>query len=113
MANAGQMIHAFTIERATTTQSTTGQPVKNWGDVTAMLTGHSTWFGSLAPTAGTEYKRAGQITGSMSHEIKGWYFPGLKVTDRLKEGTRIFNIVAALNVNETDEEYQIFAKEAV
>lgn len=120
LAAAGDLRHPFVIERAVETQGATGEPLRTWVNMTAVLTGGPKCYGSLTPTTGTEFKRAGQITGSMSHQVRFWYFDGLLVTDRLtltdtrkKKAKRVFNIVSIENVGELDEELSVIVKEAV
>ena len=111
----GLMIHDLTVERATESISKEGKPVKSWADITVGLAGSRTISAQITPTVAREYRRNGQVTGDITHEVGVWHLDGLLITDRLRHAQdrkRIFNIIGIVNVDERDVEDVIVVKES-
>lgn len=97
----------ITIQTKTTTRGTSGEVIETWTDT---LTG--IWAGFIT-TGGREYYAAQKLNAETTAVISMWYVSGITVTNRIKYGTRIFDILHVNNVGEANNELLISAKEVV
>lgn len=103
---AGRLRHRVTIQtRSTTPEADGGQPA-TWTD------GATVWAG-VEPIAGREMLRADAAAAEVSHRVWMRWRAGVTPANRLKLGTRTFEIVAAINAGERDRDLEILAKELV
>ncbi len=87
-----------------------GQMVPTW---TTVISVWANLKPSLTLRGSGEDVNAMQLRGIATHVITMRYLPSLPVTPqmRLKYGSRIFNILSIVNVDEANLQYQIHAKE--
>ena len=71
----------------------------------------NTRWGSIQQLTADERKAHGQLEGSNTVKIVLRYYAGLTISQRLKYGTRIFNIVSLQNEMERDHVTSIIAIE--
>ena len=60
----------------------------------------ATVFASLRPSGGGERVEAGRLAGTVTHEVVLRYRPGVVPAMRFREGTRVFHILAVIDVEE-------------
>ncbi len=60
----------------------------------------ATIFADLSPISGGERVEADRLTGSVTHEVVLRYRAGVSPAMRFREGTRIFQIIAVIDVEE-------------
>lgn len=103
---AGKLRHLVDIQTNTTTRDTTGQPVSSWADTSTNQRAF------IRPLRGNELMIARQVTPQVTHEII-MRNPTLTHGQRLQEagGTRTFEILSIINVNERDHEKRILCVE--
>lgn len=90
----------------TNTRDTTGQPIETWEEA-------STRWGSIEPLTGREYWQAQQVNAEMTTKITIRYCSGLTTTQRLKYGTRVFDILSIQNIDEANKYMVLMCKEVV
>ncbi len=103
---AGKLRHLTILQRVTRRQDSAGQPTMTWSSL-------ATVSAEIRPTAVREYRDAKAVTGEVTHEIRIRHYDGLTSKDRVKFGTRIFNIVGISNLDERGIEDMLLCKEAV
>jgi SPP1 family predicted phage head-tail adaptor len=95
-----------TIQRRGTTQDTAGQTVETWSDT-------GTVWGSIRPISGREYFAASGERAEVTHEIMLRYGITVAPRDRVKHGTRLFDIKSVLNVDEMSRYLKLMCVEIV
>ena len=102
---AGKLRHRVTIETPSATRDSVGGVLISWQSV------ETTWA-SITPLSGRELDIARQSYADVTHSIT-MRVPDDPITnkERLKFGTRIFNLYPPLNTDERGNEYKILAKE--
>lgn len=73
---------------------------------------HAPWYANIEPLSGREYWRAAQVQSDVTHMISGRWVEGVTPQMKVRHGTRIFNILSAINVNERNREMQLMCKES-
>jgi SPP1 family predicted phage head-tail adaptor len=102
----GKLRHRITIEETTETQDADGSVIENWS---AFATVQS----SIEPISGREYFAAQTTQADMTHRINLRYVAGVKPKMRVKFGSRIFDILSVINVNERNRELQLMCRESI
>lgn len=102
---AGRLCHRVELQRASESL-VNGAVQKTWATI-------ATVWAEVAPLAGREFFASQQVQSDISHRITMRYIPGVNLTpaDRVKFGTRIFDISAVLNIGERNKEWSIQAVE--
>jgi SPP1 family predicted phage head-tail adaptor len=100
---AGDLRHRLEIQTATETLDTFGEPITTWATTV-------TRWGSVNPVIGRERFQANQITPETTHTIKLRYY-ALSAKQRIKWGTRIFNIENLYHTEEIKRDTIVMAKE--
>lgn len=103
---AGELNHPGTIQRATETRDAVGGVTQSW------VTHATGWF-QILPLSGKEYIAAQQVNAEVTHTIRGRWVEGVLPKMRLLVGARTFDILAAMNWTEANQELRIMAKEIV
>ncbi|QDU62168.1 Phage head-tail joining protein [Planctomycetes bacterium Pan216] len=101
---AGELRHKATFERKTETLDDYGEPVTTWeflADRRAKLTA----------IAGNEYWLASQTKSKATHRIECRHLPGLKTADRVRIGSRTFEIESAFDPTNIGRRSLILATE--
>lgn len=106
MMNIGDLRHKVTIQTKSVTRGTAGQEVETWADT-------ATKWASIEPLTGREYWQAQQINAEMTSKITIRYYFGLTTTNRIKFGTRCFDILSVQNIKERNEFMVLMCKEVV
>lgn len=101
---AGELRKRFTVQRADQAQSGTG-------DITLSWVNESRLWGGINPLAGSESITAEQRVADVTHEVTVRYTESLAPDRRLVLGSRIFEIVSVLNVDERNREMTLSCKE--
>jgi SPP1 family predicted phage head-tail adaptor len=73
---------------------------------------HASLWMNFVPMSGREYWRAAQVQSDVTHQLSGRWVDGVTTQMKARYGTRLFNIIAAINVGERNIELQLMCKEA-
>lgn len=105
--NMGNLRHRITIEQKTIDNSQL-DPVETWSKF-------ATVWAAIEPLKGNErwIDGAKLISNSVTGRIKIRYLAGVTPTMRVKFGSRTYEILAAINVNERNEEMHLMVKELI
>ena len=108
---AGDLRHQIVIEQQSASLDSFGGQVQTWSTV-------NTVFADIVPLSGRELEAAQAINTEISHQIRIRYQPALtdpKVVAayRVRFGARLFNIHAAFNVDERNNELNLLAGEGL
>ena len=101
---AGRLRRRITLQRATETRDSYGDPVVTWSDL-------GTVWASLDESIGKELFDRVIERSERPTEFRIRYFAGLTPKDRIVFGARTFDIVALVNVDDRSREWQIMAVE--
>ena len=103
---AGQNRHACVIEQQTTGSADEfGHPTEDGWET------YRQWWARFEPTTSREFYRASQVQSDMTALIAGRYVPSVTSEMRVRFGTRKFNILGVINVEERGKELQLVCKE--
>jgi SPP1 family predicted phage head-tail adaptor len=108
---AGQMNRRITLQRPSTAQDTYGGPVRTWTDL-------GTFWAEIQPLSGRELESAQRMASEISHQIVVRY-QAIFADTRQVAGyravyrSRIFNIHAALNEDESNVLITLLASEGL
>ncbi len=103
---SGQLRQRVTIQQKSVARDTYGGETVTWADVTTV-------WAAVEPIAGREYFSAQQLQADVNHRIRIRYYSGVTTTMRVKLGTRYFDILSILNLEERDRETHLMCKEVV
>tara|TARA_Y100000114_G_scaffold44835_1_gene40538 strand:+ start:28598 stop:28927 length:330 start_codon:yes stop_codon:yes gene_type:complete len=102
----GSMREQITIQTIGSTRDTGGGISSNYSD-------SQTVQASVKPVNGKEVFAQGKLQDRVTHEIMIRYNVSVTPKNRIKFGSRIFNIRSVLNVNERSRYMKILAEEGV
>lgn len=105
----GQLRHRVTFQSASLTQNDYGEPVPTYSEV-------DTVWARIEPIAGSEKYAAMHHQGETDHRVLVRYnsaLAALAVDDRVKFGSRYFDIKSIKNTEERDIQLEIFCKERI
>lgn len=103
---AGDLRRRISIQRRNTTQDTFGQAIPTWMDVVVC------WAG-IEPLAGRELVTAQAVNAEITHQVVIRYRTGITPAMRVLYGTRFFNILSILNVDERNRQLTLGASEGL
>ena len=103
---AGKLNRRITIQRKTVTPDSYNQPIETWVDA------FTVWC-RVVSSGGKEYYAAQKLNASTEIVFSVRYTTGIASTDRIKYGSRVFEILSVNDVDGMREELQISAKEVV
>lgn len=103
---SGRLRHLLTIQSASHSQDGLGEDIESWSD-------SGTVYGDIQAGNGRKYVHGEQNIHEVTHEIETRYHSGITQANRLKFGTRVFNIVRAINVGERNIRMMILTKEEI
>jgi SPP1 family predicted phage head-tail adaptor len=83
--------HRLTLEELSRVTDDGGGFTESWVEV-------ATIFADLRPIRGSERVEADRLTGNVTHDVVLRYRPGVVPSMRFREDTRIFQIVAVIDV---------------
>lgn len=93
---AGELRHRIEIQTSTVTQDSVGQPVYSWSTV-------ATVWAAIRPMSGQELINAQAVHSQSTHRVIVRNYEGLNERFRFVYGSRIFNIVATLDMLEKNK----------
>lgn len=102
----GELNKRVTIQTNTATRGTTGQAIEAWTDT-------ATRWAAIEPLTGREYWQAQQVNAEMTVKITIRYYAGLTVKNRVKYGSRYFDILSTQNLNEGNKFMVLMCKEVI
>lgn len=103
---AGQLRHRVTIQTASEAQDSFGQPQPTW-------TTFAERFAEILPQSGREFVAARTVTPELTHLVRLRGVAGVTPKMRLLFGTRVFDILAAMAVEERSRELLLSCRELV
>ena len=101
---AGKLRHVVDIETATQVRTAEGGYTETW-------TRTAETRASIDPLIGREFFENQTVSGESTHKIRLRGYNSVTKTDRIVFGSRVFNIVSVIDVNERGIEKVIMAKE--
>lgn len=103
---AGRLRHRVVVERATDGTDAYGDQVPTWSALATV------WAG-IEPLSGREYLAAAHIQADVSTRIVIRGIPGVSITpkDRIRYGTRLFDIKQVVDRDAENIEIQLLAQE--
>jgi len=102
---AGELRHVLTVQTRSSTRDTYGTPVPTWTDVEPQV------WGSVRPLSGKEISEGDRVNGMTTDRIQIRSGFAISHSDRIKFGTRLFNIDTIRLIDEVDKTYVIIAQE--
>jgi len=102
---AGNLKHKVTIQTYSETQSSFGEPVKSWVNLTQA-------YASITPLSAKEFFKAG-VQAEASHKVEIRYVPGVTSKMRVLYGVRVFSIESVLNIREANKSLVLVCSEVV
>jgi SPP1 family predicted phage head-tail adaptor len=102
----GKLRHRITIEESTETQDADGSVTENWSAFAAAQ-------GSIEPISGREYFSAQTTRADLTHRVNLRYVAGIMPKMRVRFGSRIFDILSVINVDERNRELQLMCRESI
>ncbi len=103
---AGAYRHRITLQQATETRDSLGGTVQAWATF-------ATVWAAIEPLSGRELLQAQQVQAEVTHRVRLRYMNGVTAELRVLFGTRYFNILSAVNVQERNREIVLTCKELV
>lgn len=103
---AGRLRHRVTVQRAT-------DSIDQYGDQTPTWTALGTVWASVEPLSGREYFAAAQMQSEINARVTLRPISGVTITpkDRVKFGTRYFDVQSVINLEERGRELQLLCVE--
>lgn len=102
----GTLRHRVTIQSETRTADGAGGFTLTWADV-------ATVWGAVEPLKGMERLRAQQIEAPVTHSVTIRHRTDVSTKERIKFGTRLFNIRDVINPDERDRWLELLCEEGV
>ena len=91
---------------ASHTTDTKGQRITSYATI-------ATRWASIVPASGQYFVASEQIRNSTSHKVVMRYYDGLSPRDRIKYGSRIFNILSVLDENSLKTRHTLLVTEVI
>lgn len=104
MIKAGNYRNKVLIESKANAQDAYGAITETWST-------YATWWAQIQPLSGREYVEAAKVNSEVGVKMKGRYISGVTPIMRAKFGTRIYAVVAVINIEERGREMELFCKE--
>jgi SPP1 family predicted phage head-tail adaptor len=102
----GKLRHGIAIERVAETQDADGSVIEAWST-------YATVHGSIEPISGREYFAAQSTQADVTHRIGIRYLSGIVPKMRVKYGSRIYDILSVINIDERNRELQLMCRESI
>ncbi|HXC40330.1 MAG TPA: phage head closure protein [Burkholderiales bacterium] len=103
---AGSLRKRITIESPTETQNSVGETTQTWSTFAVL-------WADMERLTGSEKIAAAQVNAGADTRITARWTAGVTEKMRIRYGSRMFQIVSALNVDERNQELDILAAEAL
>lgn len=104
--NIGSMDKRITIQTKTVTYNSYNEPIESWADT-------STVWAGIINSGGGEFYAAQKLNADTQSVFHIRHYAGLTTLNRIKYGSRIFEILHVNNVDEGNREMLVSAKEVV
>jgi SPP1 family predicted phage head-tail adaptor len=104
--NIGKLRHRITIEQVAEAQNPDGSILETWST-------YANAQASIDPVSGREYFAAQTTQADVTHRISLRYLAGITPKMRVKYGSRIFDILSVININERNRELQLMCRESI
>jgi len=105
--DSSKLNQQITIQTKTTTRNSFNEPIESWADTLTDI-----WAGFIT-TGGREFYAAQKLNAETTAVISLWYVSGITTLNRVKYGTRYFEILHVNNVGEMNNELLLTVKEVV
>jgi SPP1 family predicted phage head-tail adaptor len=102
----GKLRHSITIEQVAEAQDSDGSIIETWSSFAAVQA-------SIGPISGREYFAAQSMQADVTHRISLRFIAGVIPKMRAKYGSRIFDILSVINVDERNRELQLMCRECI
>lgn len=96
MLPAGILRHRVTIEAATDARNTLGETTQTWSPLVDR-------WASIEAVSYSEQQQQGQTSGTITHEVRMRYVPGLTGKMRLRWGSRLLYVSSLIEKNNREE----------
>lgn len=106
MMQAGPLRHRVILQTVSESRDATGAVVETWNDT-------ATLWAAVEPLRGREWFEARATQADIDTRIRTRYYAGIVPKQRLKWGSRVFDIHAAINVGERDRELHLMCREVL
>lgn len=103
----GSLNKRVVLQAPTETQDAAGGPVRSYAADTATV------WAAIEPLAGREWVEAQKINAEATGRVRIRHYSGLLPTWRVKYGTRTYDVLAVVNIEERGREMILYVKEAV
>ena len=101
---AAKLRHRITIDTATTTQNSFGEPTASWA------TTYAAWA-SIEPLNGRELIQAQQVQSEVTHRVILRHRDSVTPRQRVSFGSRTLEILYVINPDERNERLELLCKE--
>lgn len=101
---AGKLRHKVTLQSKSETRDDTGQVFRDWSDT-------ATIYASVEPLSGRELVNAQAIESETTYRITIRHLAGVTTEQRIKFGSRYFEILSVINPEERNIMLQLMCKE--
>lgn len=102
----GKLRHRILIEQAAETRDADGSVIEAWST-------YATVQASIEPISAREYFAAQSTQADVTHRINLRYLAGVTPKMRVSYGSRLFDILSVINVDESNRELQLMCRESV
>ena len=103
---AGRLRHLLLIQSVTRSRTSSGSWTETWADV-------ATVWGAVEPLRGREYLENQQVQGTVTHRIILRDRSDVTTANRIRYGSRTFNLIEVLRKDERLVSLEIMAQEQV
>lgn len=105
---SGKLRHKVTIQRmGTRVDDETGGGSIPWNDLYADIPA------SIEPLSGYELLRAESYEAGLTHRVRTRFYEGIRPSDRILYGTRVFDIKRPIDPEERHRELELMCEELV
>lgn len=104
--NIGKFRHRITIQQTANVQDSDGSVVEDWSV-------HAIAHASIEPISGREYFAAQSTQAEVTHRINMRYLAGVTPKMRVVFGSRVFEILSVINVDERNRGLQLMCRESI
>ena len=101
-----EMRHVVTVEQKVPGRGSMGEEIETWTPFTQV-------WAKIWPVKGKEAEESRRETGKVATRFNTRFKPGITQGMRLKHGTRIFDIISAINIGEKNRELEIMTVETI
>lgn len=103
---SGELRNRITIQQKSVTRDTYGGETVTWTDV-------ATVWAAVEPISGREYFSSQQIQAEVTTRIRIRHKTGITPVMRVSWGTRLYDIISVIEINERNREIHLMCKEVI